>query len=194
MASTSSVFRVAAFGGSLRKASCNNGLLRAAARLGSSASLEITHVSIADLPLFNSDLEADLPAPVAAFRESLSSSDGVLIACPEYNYSMSGVVKNAIDWASRSYDSDPSPLAGKPTAICGAGGGFGAGRAQYHLRQTCVFLDMPVMMKPELFVKIFESPIFDGEGNLTDEATTERLGKFLQSFHKWIGNFKAAKE
>ncbi|KAI5077378.1 hypothetical protein GOP47_0007202 [Adiantum capillus-veneris] len=180
-----SVVRVAAVAGSLRKASFNQGLVRAAIEISKDIpGLEIEHIKIDQLPFVNTDLEVGggFPEAVEEFRAQVLRADSVLFASPEYNYSMSGVLKNAIDWASRS----PNCWADKPAAIMSAGGGFGGGRSQYHLRQTGVFLDLHFINKPELFVKAFEPPAkFDGEGNLIHEDTRERIKALLIALQKW---------
>ncbi|KAH7285405.1 hypothetical protein KP509_33G026700 [Ceratopteris richardii] len=180
-----SVIRVAAIAGSLRKASFNQGLVRAAIEVSKDIpGLEVEHVKIDRLPFVNTDLEADgrFPDAVEEFRAQILKADSILFASPEYNYSMSGVLKNAIDWASRS----PNCWADKPAAIMSAGGMFGGGRSQYHLRQTGVFLDLHFINKPELFVKAFESPAkFDADGNLIHEDTRERVKSLLLALQTW---------
>ncbi|URE35074.1 NADPH quinone oxidoreductase [Musa troglodytarum] len=130
------VIKVAALCGSLRRASFNRGLIRSAIQLcdESIEGMKIEYVDIAPLPFLNTDLEVDgkFPAPVEAFRQRIRGADAFLFASPEYNYSFTGPLKNAIDWASRA----PNAWADKPAAIVSAGGNFGGGRSQYHLRQT----------------------------------------------------------
>lgn len=130
------------------------------------------------MPLLNTDLEVQgtYPAAVEAFRTKIQEADSFLFASPEYNYSVTGALKNAIDWASRP----PNVWAGKASAIVSAGGGFGGGRAQYHLRQIGVFLDLHFINKPEFFLNVFQPPAkFDGDGNLIDEAAKEKLKEVL---------------
>ena len=172
--------RVLGFAGSLRTASANRGLLRVAAE-ALPEGMELEVFDLAPIPLYNGDVEAKgFPEPVQAFRERIAAADALLIACPEYNYSMPGVLKNAIDWASRP----PSqPFAGKPLAIMGAGGGLGTGRSQYHLRQTCVFLDMHPLNKPEVLVRVAES--FNPDGTLKDEAVRGKLAALLVALAAW---------
>ena len=176
-----SPLRVLGFAGSLRKASFNRGLLRAATELvPDGMSLDV--FDIAPIPLYNGDLEAEgRPEPVTAFREAIRAADALLIACPEYNYSIPGVLKNAIDWASRGAD---QPFAGKPVAFMGAGGGLGTARSQYHLRQVCVFLDLHPLNKPEVFVPQ-ASQKFDAQGNLTDESVRPRVAALLAALGDW---------
>ncbi|OAY82898.1 NADPH:quinone oxidoreductase [Ananas comosus] len=178
----SSAVRVAALCGSLRRGSFNRGLLRAAVEIceGSIEGLEIEVVEIAPLPLINTDLEVggSYPPAVEEFRAKILAADCVLFASPEYNYSIAAPLKNAVDWASRP----PNCWAGKPAAIISAGGAFGGGRSQYHLRQVGVFVDLHFINKPELFIKAFEPPQkFDGEGNLIDPEVKVRLKQVLLS-------------
>ncbi|WP_431857697.1 NADPH-dependent FMN reductase [Azospirillum sp.] len=172
--------RVLGFAGSLRRGSFNRALLRLAVEAAPEG-LEIDVFDIAPIPLYNGDVEAaGFPEPVQAFRERIRAADALLIACPEYNYSMPGVLKNAIDWASRGAD---QPFAGKPLAIMGAGGGLGTGRSQYHLRQTCVYLDMHPLNKPEVLVRAAES--FNPDGSLKDEAVRGRVVALLTALAAW---------
>jgi len=159
--------------GSLRQKSTNKGLLRAAqTRLPSGVSMEFADLS--DVPFYNADLTAK-PAAVERVLAQLAQADALVLAATEYNYSMAPALKNILDWASREPDNallagKPAPMiaAGLPAAIMGAGGGMGTSRAQYHLRQVCVFLDLHPLNKPEVFANAFAGA-FDGDGNLTDE-------------------------
>jgi chromate reductase, NAD(P)H dehydrogenase (quinone) len=161
--------KILAFSGALRKASTNTALVRAAKQLApEGVEIEIFD-GIGELPLFNQDLEGDVPAVVAAFREKIAAADGVLIASPEYNYSIPGVLKNALDWASRPYGE--SVLTGKPVALMGASSSsFGTVRTQNHLRDVFHWLDAKVVTKPEVHVSN-NWERFDGEGNLVDETS-----------------------
>ena len=136
--------KIAGFGGSLRKGSFNRMLLGAASSLMPEGStLEIAEIY--DIPLFNQDLESNIPLPVAEFKRKISQADGVLISTPEYNYSVPGVLKNVIDWGSRPYGQNC--FDGKHVALISSGGRLGGARAQYSLRQSFVFLNMrPVNM------------------------------------------------
>lgn len=157
--------------GSLREKSTNKGLLRAAqASLPEGVSMEIAELG--DIPFYNADI-ADKPAAVSRVLAQLAAADALVLACTEYNYSMAPALKNILDWASR--EPDNALLAGKAVAIMGAGGGMGTSRAQYHLRQVCVFLDLQPLNKPEVFANAFAGA-FDADGNLTDE----RLGKLVK--------------
>jgi chromate reductase len=170
------------FAGSLRKGSYNKALLRAAAELvPTAAKLEV--FDIEGIPPFNQDLEAYMPQKVKEFKAKIRAADAILIATPEYNYSMPGVLKNAIDWASRPYGDNS--FDGKPLAIMGASSGrIGTARAQYHLRQTCVFLNMHPVNKPEVFVTFAHERI-DQNGRLTDAGTRERIENLLKNLVAW---------
>lgn len=161
--------------GSLRKASRNAGLLRfAAANLPAGVSFE--RAEVGDLPFYNADL-AEKPAAVSRVVGQLRRADALVIACPEYNYSMAPALKNALDWASREAE---SPLAGKPLAIMGAGGGMGTSRAQYHLRQTCVFLDLRPLNRPEVFSNAFGAA-FNEAGDPVDEKLQALIRQQMQA-------------
>jgi NAD(P)H-dependent FMN reductase len=174
------IIKVAALCGSLRNASFNRGLLRHAMQLSkeSITGLEIEYIDISPLPMLNTDLEVDgtYPPVVEAFRQKIKQADCYLFASPEYNYSVTAPLKNAIDWASRP----PNVWADKAAAIVSAGGGFGGGRAQYHLRQIGVYLDLHFINKPEFFLNAFQAPPkFDSDGNLIDPEAKERLNQVL---------------
>ena len=175
---TSKPIRLLGLSGSLRKKSYNAALLRAAAEIApESVALEIFDLS--EIPLYNEDVrEKGFPAPVQALREKIAGADGVLIATPEYNYSIPGVLKNAIDWASRPPD---QPFNGKPVGIIGASPGrFGTARAQYHLRQCFVFLNASVLNKPEVMVG-GAADAFDDDLRLTDESTRRFISQMLDA-------------
>eukprot|EP01104_Vermistella_antarctica_P013973 TRINITY_DN4325_c0_g1_i1.p1 TRINITY_DN4325_c0_g1~~TRINITY_DN4325_c0_g1_i1.p1 ORF type:complete len:204 (+),score=34.36 TRINITY_DN4325_c0_g1_i1:39-614(+) len=177
---------ILAISGSLRRASTNTGLLRAAAKLAPAASMTVEVFDLNGIPLFNQDFEDDktIPERVIQFRAKVQAADGILIACPEYNYSMSGPLKNALDWASRTYDGEKKcPISGKPTALVGSGGGLGTARSQSSFLQTARFLDLAVLSKPEVLVKRWGSPdMFDDKGDLLDKDTEERLAQLLTAF------------
>ncbi|CPR20479.1 NAD(P)H-dependent oxidoreductase [Brenneria goodwinii] len=150
--------------GSLRQKSTNKGLLRAAQSvLPANVSLDIADLS--DVPFYNADISTQ-PESVQRIIQQVKKADGLVLACTEYNYSMAPALKNILDWLSR--DEDKTLLAGKPVAIMGSGGGMGTSRAQYHLRQVCVFLDLHPLNKPEVFSNAY-SDSFDADGNLIDE-------------------------
>jgi chromate reductase, NAD(P)H dehydrogenase (quinone) len=162
--------------GSLRKASFNKSVLRAAQKLvPADASIEIFEID--GIPGFNQDDEKNPPPRVAELKAKAKAADAILFVTPEYNYSIPGVLKNAIDWASRPYGD--SAWAGKPVAVMGASVGvIGTARAQYHLRQTFVFLDMDPVNQPEVMINAPKS--LDGQGNLTDDTAKELISKLLQ--------------
>ena len=173
---------LAGIAGSLRRGSFNAALLREAQDLAP-ADTRIDLVDLAPLPLYNRDLEDDgIPPPVAEFRQALAAADGLVVATPEYNYSIPGVLKNAIDWASRPPD---SPLDGKPMAIMGAGGRFGTVRAQMHLREIALHNSMRVMIDPEVFVAGAWGA-FDDQGRLTDERLRERVCELMAAFREFV--------
>lgn len=174
--------RILGFAGSLRSGSYNRALLRAAAELiPQKASLEI--FDLEGIPPFNQDLENTMPEKVREFKSKIRAADAVLIVTPEYNYSVPGVLKNAIDWASRPYGDNS--FEGKPAAIMSASTGMlGGARAQYHLRQVFVFLNMYPINKPEVFVT-FANQKFDAQGRLTDEKTKEFIRALLEALVTW---------
>lgn len=174
------VLKVVAICGSLRKASHNRGLIRTAIEIveESIPGMEIELIDISNLPFLNTDLEVDgrFPDVVDSFRKKFLDADCILFSSPEYNYSVTAPLKNAIDWASRS----PNVMAGKPAAIMSAAGSLGGARGQYHLRQIGVYLDLHFINKPELFVNGEQSPRkFDEDGNLIDKDIRERVKKLL---------------
>jgi chromate reductase, NAD(P)H dehydrogenase (quinone) len=174
--------RILGIAGSLRRESYNRSALRAAAQLApEGATVDIFELD--GIPGFNQDDEQNPPAKVADLKRRIRNADAILIVTPEYNYSVPGVLKNAIDWASRPYGE--SAWNGKPAAIMGASiGNIGTARAQYHLRQMMVFLNMFPLNEPEVMIGN-AAERFDAEGNLTDEATKEYIRKLLQSLVDW---------
>ena len=162
--------------GSLRQKSTNRGLLRAAqAQLTEGVSMEIAELT--DIPFYNADIAAK-PESVQRVMAQMANADGLVLACAEYNYSLAPALKNILDWASR--EPDNALLAGKSVAIIGAGGGMGTSRAQYHLRQVCVFLDLHPLNKPEVFANAFAGA-FDGDGNLTDAKLLKLIAGQMQA-------------
>ena len=162
--------------GSLRQKSTNRGLLRAAqAQLTEGVSMEIAELT--DIPFYNADIAAK-PESVQRVLAQMANADGLVLACAEYNYSLAPALKNILDWASR--EPDNALLAGKSVAIIGAGGGMGTSRAQYHLRQVCVFLDLHPLNKPEVFANAFAGA-FDGDGNLTDAKLLKLIAVQMQA-------------
>jgi chromate reductase len=173
--------------GSLRKGSYNKALLRAAAELvPKGAKLEI--FDIEGIPLYNQDLEYEMPAKVKEFKAKIRSADAILVATPEYNYSIPGVLKNAIDWASRP--PGDNSFEGKPVAIMSASiGMLGGARAQYHLRQVFVTLNMHPINKPEVIVP-FAKDKFDENGQLKDDTTRTRIRELLENLVAWTKKLK----
>jgi chromate reductase len=169
--------------GSLRAGSFNRALLRAAQELAP-AGMEITAFDLAPIPLYNGDVEAaGDPEPVAALKAAIRQADALLIVTPEYNFGVPGVLKNAIDWASRPPRG--SALQGKPAAIMGATPGMGGtGRAQMQLRQTFVFTQTHAVLSPEVLVARAGEK-FDASGRLTDEPTRKFVGQLLQALADW---------
>jgi chromate reductase len=180
--------RILAFAGSLRKGSYNRALLRAALELvPGDAELEIFDLD--GVPPFNQDLETSMPERVREFKREIRAADAILIATPEHNYSIPGVLKNAIDWASRPYGDNS--FEGKPVAIMSASTGMlGGARAQYHLRQVFVFLDMYPLNRPEVFVT-FAAQKIDEKGRLTDQTTREIIGRLLEALVTWARKLSA---
>ena len=179
MAQTLNILGIA---GSLRNGSYNASLLQAARDLVP-AGVEITIQGIGDLPLFNQDHEKDFPPSVQRLKEAVKAADALLIVTPEYNYSVPGVLKNALDWISRPYGQNSAE--GKPVAIMGASVGMtGTARAQYHLRQMFVFLNCFAINKPEVMVPSAADK-FDASGKLTDEKTKEKVQELVLELVKW---------
>ena len=168
--------------GSLRKGSFNTAALRAAQGLAPEG-MTIERAEIGDLPLYNDDIRAaGFPPPAERLRAQIAAADAVLLVTPEYNYSISGVLKNAIDWASRPPN---QPFEAKPVAIMGASPGlFGSARAQYHLRQMLIFLNAMPVNRPEVMIGQAQNK-FDADGNLTDEPTREFIRKLLVALRDW---------
>ncbi|HUC11630.1 MAG TPA: NADPH-dependent FMN reductase [Stellaceae bacterium] len=168
--------------GSLRTASFNMAALRTALELRPSG-MTIEIADISTIPLYNEDVRAQgFPPAVETLRRQIKAADALLFACPEYNYSMSGVLKNAIDWASRPPD---QPFAGKPAAIIGAAAGMaGSARAQGDLRRSCVFLDMHPINKPEVLIGQAQTK-FDAAGRLTDELARGFIRDMLVALDSW---------
>jgi chromate reductase, NAD(P)H dehydrogenase (quinone) len=178
--------------GSLRAASMNRGLIRAAAEVAPD-SIEVRQFDIASLPFYNADIEAaGDPEPVSDLKEAIRSADALLIATPEYNYNIPGVLKNALDWASRP-GPQASVLRGKPIGLIGATVGFfGTTRAQLALRQCFIYTESAVMPAPQLLL-MSAGPLFDQQGNLTDEPTRERLRGFLGTLAEWARMVSASR-
>lgn len=174
--------------GSLRKESFNRKAARALMHLGSDA-LEFEFIEVSNLPLYNQDYDENPPKEFNQFKNQVNSCDAILFFTPEYNRSVPGVLKNAIDIASRPYGK--SVWAKKPAGVIsvsiGSIGGFGA---NHHLRQSLVFLDMPVMQQPEMYISN-AMKLFNDQGELLDEHVKSMLGKFIESFEQWVNTFSA---
>jgi chromate reductase, NAD(P)H dehydrogenase (quinone) len=170
--------------GSLRRGSYNRGLIRAAVALAP-ADVRITVHELDDLPMFNADVEAlGDPEPVRGFKQAIAGADALLIASPEYNRCVPGVLKNAIDWASRP--ARQSVLTNKPVAIMGAStGGGGTARAQAHLRDGLGYTNGLVLPQPEVLVP-FAASRFDEAGNLDDDQTRDAIGELLVALADWV--------
>jgi chromate reductase len=177
------MYKVAAIVGSLRTDSINLKLAAALAELAR-PKLAIEVVRIDDLPVYNQDLDGDMPAAALRLKQAVEAAEAVLFLTPEHNRSISTALKNAIDWASRPYGK--SSWRGKPAAVAGASGGsIGTAVAQQHLRTILAHLDVPVLGQPEVFVA-FKPGLVDDGNNVTDEATRTFLKGFLDRFHAWI--------
>ena len=179
--------KILGFCGSLRAGSYNKAALRVAGEV-LPADMTLETAEIGDFPLYNADVQAKgWPAPVERVAAQLKATDGILWVTPEYNFSVSGALKNAIDWLSRL---TPQPFADKPVAMMGAAGGaLGTGRAQYDLRKMCVFLDMHPLNKPEVFIGAAHTK-FDAAGKLTDEPTREFIKQLMAALDGWTRRLK----
>jgi chromate reductase, NAD(P)H dehydrogenase (quinone) len=174
---------IVVFVGSLRKESFNRKMANALRELAPAA-LQLEIVEIGQLPLYNQDLDSDPPAPWKALRDRVRKADGVIFVTPEYNRSVPGVLKNAIDVASRPYGQ--SAWDKKPAAVVSVSpGAIGAFGANHHLRQSLVFLNMPAMQQPEAYVGGADK-LFDAGGKLTNDGTRSFLAKFLEAFARWV--------
>ena len=169
--------KILGIAGSLRKASYNRAALRAAQKLApEDATIEIFELD--GIPGFNQDEEKNPPRKVIELKSKVRAADAILLVTPEYNYSIPGVLKNAIDWASRPYGDNA--WNGKPVAVMGASIGlFGTVRAQYHLRQSFIFLNMEAVNQPEVMIGNAQDR-FDAQGNLTDEQSKALIRKLLR--------------
>lgn len=175
-------FHILAVPGSLRRYSYNLGLVKAAQEVAPEG-VEIEIYDIKDIPLFNQDVEEQGdPEAVRNFKESIGRADALVIATPEYNYSVPGVLKNAIDWVSRPVTT--TPLKHKPVAVIGAGGAMGTARAQLAWKPVFSYTDSYLLPKPELVVPNAREK-FDAGGNLTDETIRQRLRLLLDALIDW---------
>ncbi len=177
--------KVLALCGSLRAKSTNKALLEYAIAHAPEG-MQIELADLTDVPFYNSDLTTK-PAAVERLLAQFAQADALLLACPEYNYSIAPALKNALDWASR--EPNNALMAGKVAAILGSGGGMGTSRAQYHLRQVCVFLDLHLVNKPEVFCNAFANT-FDADNKLTDERIQGLIVQQLDALQQLASRFK----
>ena len=186
----SSPISILGIAGSLRKASYNRAALRAAQQLApDTARIEILELD--GIPPYNQDEEGSPPPKVTALKQAVRAADAILIVTPEYNYSVPGVLKNAIDWASRPYGD--SAWEGKPVALMGAAAGpLGSARAQYQLRQVFVFLNMFPVNRPEVMIAAAQEK-FASQGNLTDETSKKRIRQLLENLVAWTHRLQGGK-
>jgi chromate reductase len=175
--------------GSISSQSINRKLMRGLIELeserdpGGDPPCEFTELPIADLPLYNYDLDDDYPSSATAFKEAILRSDALIIATPEYNRSVPGALKNAIDWGSRPYGENA--FRGKPTGVLGASvGAIGTALAQQHLRNMLAYLDAPTLGQPEAFIH-FTPERFADDGTVTDASTREFLTDWLTAYREW---------
>ena len=178
----SKTINILGIAGSLRRQSYNRSALRAAKQLcPDGCNLNIFELD--GIPLFSEDDEKNPPTKVVELKQQIRAADAILFVTPEYNYSVPGVLKNAIDWGSRPYGD--SAWDGKPAAIMGASvGNIATARAQYHLRQICVFLNLHLLNKPEVMIGN-ASQRFDAAGNLSDDSTKQHIRTLLESLVEW---------
>jgi len=183
--------KILGFAGSLRKESYNRSILRTAVTLAPQGA-RLDTFDLDDIPPFNQDHERDPPHAVRAFKAAVKASDAILIVTPEYNYSVPGVLKNAIDWASRPYGDNAWD--GKTVGVMGASvGTLGTARAQYHLRQMFVFLNMYPLNQPEVMISHAEDK-FDHEGHLKDQTTTQKIRELLEALTTWTKSLQKAQK
>ncbi|HET7223332.1 MAG TPA: NADPH-dependent FMN reductase [Rhodanobacteraceae bacterium] len=177
---------IAVLVGSLRKGSFNKQLARALEKIAGDRS-EFRRIRIDDQPLYNQDFDGDYPAVCTRLKDEIKACDAVLFVTPEYNRSVPGVLKNAIDVASRPYGH--SAFAGKPGAVIGtSAGAMSTALAQQHLRNICVFLDIPLLQQPEAFVR-YKEGLFTEDGSVTDETVAKFLGNFVDKYLAWVNRF-----
>lgn len=177
--------------GSLRDGSYNRAVLRTAQEVAPDG-VEMDTFHLAPIPMYNADVERDLgfPAAVRDFRERIREADGLLIVTPEYNHSIPGVLKNALEWASRSHEGDPSPLSDKPLAIMSAAtGGFGGVRAQKHLEQVASAVNLRPLNRPIVAVPFVADKVENGR--VVDEPTRGFIRDQLEAFVTWIERLRA---
>ena len=183
------MYSLAVIVGSLRRESMNKQLADNLVRLGQDL-FKAEFVNLADVPMLNQDLEADLPASVLRLKQAIKDSDAVLLVTPEYNRSVPPLMKNAIDWGSRPYGQNS--WTGKPTAIAGlAPGNVGTAAAQAHLRSVITILGVKLMSQPEIYLTNTEG-FFDASGRVASTDTAEFLAGFMKKFADWVAKCKGA--
>jgi len=179
-----STIKVAVLVGSLRKASINQRLARAVERLAPK-DFAFEHIRIDDLPLYNQDFDADYPAAGRQLKQRVEAADALLFVTPEYNRGIPGVLKNAIDLASRPWGTNS--FAGKPGAVIGASiGATGSALAQQHLRNVLAYLDVATLAQPEVFVQFKDDGLIDAEGHVASEGTQKFLQGFVDRYVAWV--------
>ena len=180
--------KVALIVGSLRKDSFNLSLARAVERLAP-GDLAFDHVRIDDLPLYTQDFDANYPPVCTRLKDAVKASDALLFVTPEYNRSIPGVLKNAIDIASRPWGANS--FAGKPGAVIGTSiGSAGTAMAQQHLRNVLAYLDVPLLGQPEVFIH-FKDGLIAPDGTIGDPGTTAFLRGFVDRYTAWVKRFKS---
>ncbi|MEO9079571.1 MAG: NADPH-dependent FMN reductase, partial [Rhodanobacter sp.] len=181
-----SQIKIAVVVGSLRKGSFNRRLARAVEKLAP-AEFIFEHVQIDDLPLYSQDFDGDYPAAGTRLKKHIESADGLLFVTPEYNRSIPGVLKNAIDIASRPWGTNS--FAGKPGGVIGTSiGATGTAMAQQHLRNVLVFLDVPVMPQPEVFIQ-FKDELISDDGTIANDSTRKFLQGFVDKYVVWVKRY-----
>lgn len=179
-----STYSVGVLVGSLSKESINRRLLNALARLAPDASLKLDEIPIASLPLYNHDLDDDYPHEANDLKAAVEAADGIILVTPEYNRSIPGVLKNALDWASRPWGRNS--FAGKPSAVIGTSpGAVGTAVAQQHLRSILSFLASPELAQPEAYIQTVPG-LFNPDGEITNESMAQFLQDWLQAVHRHI--------
>ena len=175
--------RVAVFVGSLRKDSFNRKLARAVEKLAPT-DFEFNHVRIDNLPLYNQDFDGDYPAEPARLKKDVEAADALLFVTPEYNRTVPGVLKNAIDIGSRPWGTNS--FAGKPAGVLGVSiGAIGTALAQQHLRNVLAYLDVPTLGQPEVFLQ-FKDGLIDDDGGIADEKTRKFLQGYVDTYVAWV--------
>lgn len=179
--------KIAVFVGSLRKDSYNRRLARAVEKLAPSG-FQFQHIRIDDVPLYSQDFDADYPPIAKRLKQEVEANDALLFVTPEYNRSMPGVLKNAIDVASRPWGTNS--FARKPGGVIGASiGSVGTALAQQHLRSSMAYLDVPLLAQPEVFIH-FTEDLIDPEGRINNKGTEKFLQGFVDHYIEWIQHFK----